>query len=100
MANQSIRQVAQNFQPKTVKNITELKSIDIDLLTTMEKGVDQEGIEYDYTCIEVNGEKYRVPDSVLGQLKQILQKKPSMKNYAVTKTGEGRLTRYQVIPLD
>jgi len=98
--NQSIRQKAMEYQPKTAKNITELKSVDVNLAIQEEGGTDDQGKEYSYNFIEVDGQKYRIPDSVLNNLKAILDKKPGLKTFAVTKTGEGRNTKYTVIPLD
>lgn len=67
----------------------------------LETGTNAETQEpYEYNFIEVNGEKYRVPDSVLNNLKAILEKKPNLKTFCVTKSGEGRLTKYTVIPLE
>jgi hypothetical protein len=96
----NLKESALAYQPKTAKNITELKSVDITLAMQVETGKDSEGEEYSYQYVEVAGEKYRVPDSVLKQLKEIGKIRPNLRNFVVTKTGEGRLTKYQVIPLD
>lgn len=100
MSNQTIKDMAKNYQPKTAKNITELKSIDVSLVMQTEEGIDSENTKYSFNFIEINGEKFRVPDSVLKDLKAILEKKPNLKTFAVTKTGEGRQTKYTTIPLD
>jgi hypothetical protein len=47
----------------------------------------------------VNGEKYRVPQSVLNNLKAVLEDNPMLKTFKVKKTGEGMDTRYILIPL-
>jgi len=96
----SIKQAAQIYQPKSAKNVTELKSVSVDLVMQLETGTTNEGEEFSYNFIEVSGEKYRIPDSVLANLKAILEKKPTLKTFAVSKTGEGRQTKYTVIPLD
>lgn len=98
--NQTIKESAMNYIPKSAKNITELQSVDVDLVLLKEKGIDIEGNPYEYNYIEQNGEKYRIPDSVQGALKEILKKKPTLKTFAVSKTGEGKLTKYTVIPLE
>jgi hypothetical protein len=99
---QTIKDSAKNFQPKTTKNISEISSIDVNLVLLEEEGVDPEtGKPYNYFYTEINGEKYRVPATVLKDLKAILEKKPNLKTFAVNKTGKGKLdTRYTVIPLD
>lgn len=100
MTARTIKDSAIEYQPKTAKNITELKSVDVTLVVQTETGEDMNGEEYSYNFVEVSGERYRVPDSVLKDLKAILKVKPSLSKFAVTKTGEGRQTKYTVIPLD
>lgn len=97
----SLRESAKNYVPQTTKNIADLKSVDVDLVLFEAKGIDPKtNEEYSFNYIEVNGEKYRVPDTVRRDLKAILDKKPSLKTFAVTKQGEGRNTKYTIIPLD
>ena len=50
--------------------------------------------------MSLDGEDYRVPGKVLGDLKAILEKKPTLKKFAVSKKGTGIQTSYTVIPLD
>ena len=96
----TIKQSAKEYISKQVKNIAELKSVDVDLVLLEGNGKDNEGKEFSYNFIEVNGEEYRVPDKVLKDLKAILEKKPSLKSFSVTKQGTGLNTTYTTIPLD
>lgn len=96
----TIKEMANQYQPKTAKNITELKTVDVALVIESEEGTDSNNEPYSYNFIEVESVKYRMPDSVLRDLKGILEKKPNLKTFCVSKQGEGRLTRYTVIPLD
>ena len=100
MSNKSLKEAAVEYQPKSAKNITELQSVDVALALQLETGKDAEGNEFSYNYVEVDGERYRVPDSVLSNLQAILKKKPTLKSFSVSKTGEGRMTKYTVIPLD
>lgn len=50
--------------------------------------------------IVVDGEDYRMPTSVLKNLKAILVEKPELKEFKVSKSGEGLKTAYTVITLD
>ena len=50
--------------------------------------------------INVDGEDYRVPISVIKALKTIAEEKPNLKFVKVKRTGEGMKTEYTVIPLD
>lgn len=96
----TIKTAAEAYVPKSAKNITELDTVDVDLLMRLETGKDASGDEYSFNYIEVNGEKYRVPDSVLKDLQAVLKKKATLTKFSVSKSGEGRQTRYTVIPLD
>lgn len=96
----TIRDTAITFQPKTTKNITELAKVPVALEIKMEVGTDQKGEDYSYYYCELNDDRYRIPASVLALLKSILVKKPTLQYFAVTKSGDGRNTRYAVIPLD
>ena len=55
--------------------------------------------EFTISYINVKGEKYRVPTSVLASLKVILEEKPDTTKFKVAKTGSGMSTTYQVIGL-
>lgn len=96
----SLKESAKNYQSKQTKNVAELKSVDIDLLVQEGKGKDGEGKEFLYRFIEVGGDEYRIPDQVLKDLKAILEKKPTLKTFSVSKQGTGFNTKYTVIPLD
>jgi len=96
----SIKEAAKGYIPKATKNVAELQSVSVDLALFEGKGFDRDGKEYLYQYIEVEGENYRVPDKVLADLKAILEKKPTLKSFSVTKKGTGLNTQYTVIPLD
>lgn len=100
MPSTTLRDAARTYVPKSAKNITELKSISTDLLIDTETGNEGTDEEYSYNFVVVEEIKYRVPDSVLKDLKAILEKKPTLKTFTVSKSGEGRQTKYTVIPLD
>ena len=70
--------------------------MEIDLKT--DHGKDDNGENYEFKFIEVNGEKYRIPGSVIGGIKGILEKMPNTMYVTVTRTGQGLNTRYQVMP--
>lgn len=92
-------------QPKATKNIADLSEVSTDL--------ELEDDEYEYLdkptgkpvvvkqkVICLNKEKYRVPVSVIQQLKIILEDNPNLKKFKVKRSGSTKDdTRYQVIPL-
>ena len=95
----TIKTAAAQYVPPTTKNITELKSVSVDLEIVEATYNDKDGKPFTVNEITVNGEKYRVPVTVIASLKAILKVKPDMKTFSVTKTGEGLNTQYTVIPL-
>ena len=101
-----LNEFAKDFEPASkTKNIADLKEVStdieliddeftvIDKLTKQEKTVKQK-------VIVVNGEQYRVPNSVIGQLKVVLEDNPNCKKFKVKKSGTTMDdTKYMVIPL-
>ena len=101
-----ISEYAKEYQPQqTTKNIADLDkvSVDVELLdddwetidkvTKLPKIVKQKIIVVD----EVN---YRVPVTVIQQLKVLIEDNPELKNFKVKKSGSTKDdTRYQVIPV-
>lgn len=97
----SFKSEAQDYEPQGYKNISELKSIDIDVAILEETKEDANGKEYTVKYIEINEGKYRVPVSVLAQLKDILEEKPDLKSFKVKRKGTTKEdTKYTVITLD
>lgn len=96
----SIKESARKYESKQTKNIADLKTVDLDLVIFEGKATDREGKDFTYNYIEVGGEEYRIPDQVLKDLKAILEKKPTLKNFSVIRQGTGINTKYTVIPLD
>jgi hypothetical protein len=86
---------AKNFESKAkVNNIADLQSVSTDL--DVKEALDA---EFPYKYVLVDGQKYRVPASILGSLKAILEENPKLSKFKVKKSGEGMETRYTVIPL-
>ena len=100
-----LNEFAQSYEPlTTTKNIADLPEVSVDMdleddsfkftdkITGKEKTVTQK-------VITVKDEKYRVPNSVLKQLKVLLEDNSDIKAVKVKKTGEGLKTTYTVIPV-
>ena len=85
---------AKAYEPKQINNISKLKSISTDVDVK-----EEEEAEFPYKYIEVDGERYKVPVSVIASLKSILDENPNLKTFKVKKDGEGMNTRYTLIPL-
>ena len=101
-----LNEFAKDFEPASkTKNIADLKEVSVELdliddefeltdkVTKQIKVVKQK-------VIVVNGERYRVPTSVISQLKIVLEDNPGCKKFKVKKSGSTiDDTRYMVIPL-
>jgi len=88
--------------PAKTKNIADLSEVSTELeLVDDSYEVDDNGKTkvIDQKIVEINGERYRVPNSVFQQLKVMLEDNPTLKRFKVKKTGVGMETRYTVIPL-
>jgi len=98
----TIKEAAEAFEAKaSVKNIADLSEVSTDFELREETGKNKEtGEEFKYNYIDVNGEKYRIPGKVLGDLKVILKENQNLQKFKVVKTGIGKSdTKYTVIPL-
>lgn len=98
MAN--IKQMSQEYTAPKTKNIADLDKVSVDLDVSVESFTDKEGKPFDVNVVDINGSKYRIPTSVLKDLKAILEVKPRLKTFKVAKQGTGLDTKYTVIPLD
>ena len=89
--------------PAKTKNIAELLIVSTDLELVddeFDAGKEGEVKIVKQKVIVVDGEQYRVPVSVIQQLKVILEDNPALKKFKVKKTGTTKDdTRYTVIPL-
>ena len=96
----TLKEYAKEYIPQQTKNICELKRVSVDVILNEEQHINKDtNEEFTIKFITINGEKYRVPGSVIGDLKGILKKQPNINFVSVTKTGTGMSTRYQVIPI-
>ena len=98
----NLRQCAEAYTPKETLNIADFDEVSIDV--KIEKRVCKAGTpeEFDMMVALVNNKEYRVPWTVLKQVKEMLvhPKTKTMKKFSVLKSGEGRTgTKYSVLPL-
>jgi hypothetical protein len=94
----TIGQSAKEYEPKQMKNIADLEVVEVNTEFHKETRDGQDG-KYEVSYIIRDNEEYRVPSSVLEQLKGLLEGNPNLKTFMVKKTGQGMGTKYQVIPL-
>lgn len=95
----SIKETAMAFVPKKTKNVADLDQVDVELILRDGTGTDVKGEPFAYKFIELNDEEYRVPESVIAQLKDVLEARPTMNKFKVKKAGSGMQTKYTVVGL-
>jgi hypothetical protein len=96
----SIKDFAKDFVPKQTMNIADLPEITVDTpILDDGKGQDKNGKEFTYKYIIKDEIEYRVPDSVISQLKDQMEANPNLVKFKVKKTGDGMLTKYTVLPI-
>lgn len=97
----NLKETAKAYEPKKTKNIADMEIVLIENLQVEDRsGTNEDGKEYSYKVAIYNNEEYRIPASVLGSIKTILEAKPSLKSVKVIKKGSGMNTEYTVIPLE
>ena len=94
----TLKETAQAYEPPQTLNIAELDKISVSIELFDGEGTDKDGEVFKYKFAKIDGKEYRVPGSVLGQIKVILQKMPHITFVTVVKQGTGMNTRYQVMP--
>ena len=92
----TVKEEAEVIEPKEYPTVVDLELIDISLDVTV-KNEEINGKEVQNKYIKVDEKEYRIPDSVLLQLKAQLKENPKIKNFKVTKEGTGLKTKYTVI---
>lgn len=95
----SIKEEAKAYEPQHTRNIAELAEVSTAQELEDRNGIDKQGNPFKYKVVVVDGEEYRVPGKVIGDIKAILEKKPELKTFSVSKKGQGLNTTYTVIPL-
>jgi len=97
----TIKEAAQAYEPPKTLNIADLEKFPVDSELKDGQGKDLSGVVFTYKYAVIDGKEYRIPGSVIGGIKGILQKVPDLKFVSVIRSGTGKdNTRYQVIPMD
>lgn len=92
----TFKESAKAYEPKQTLNIADLDRVDLSFPIEERTGTDSEGKDFDYKVMVANGLEYRVPNTVLEEVKKILELKSDVTAVNVTKTGSGLATRYSV----
>ncbi len=95
----TIKEEAKNYVSST-RTVDELEFVQNDMQLEDREGTDEKGVQYEYKVVVVDKIEYRVPNSVLKNLKLIMEKKPDLSKFKVLKSGTKLDTTYTVLPLD
>ena len=95
----TIKELAEAYEPKETKNIADLEKVSTTMDVEVKEFTKGDGEMFSVNIAVIDGEDYRVPTSVIIQLKAIMVKLPELAFFSVSKSGEGLKTTYQVIPL-
>lgn len=97
----SIRDAAKAYEAPKTLCISELEEVNTELDMHVETFERKDGSgTFDVNVTEIDGKKYRIPTSVLEQLKVQLEERPECLKFRVKKSGSGMQTKYTVIMLD
>lgn len=96
----NLREGSKAYEPPITKNIADLEVVSLDMVLGDREGKDNEGKVFKYKVVIVDGEEYRVPGKVLGDIKAIMEEKPDLKTIKVKKEGANLNTKYTVIQLE
>ncbi len=92
----TLKESAQDYVPKRTLNVTDLDRVDLSFDVEDRSGTNSEGKDFQYKVIVVNSQEYRVPATVLEEIKKIIKIKPEAKFVKVSSTGSGLNTSYSV----
>ena len=91
----TIKEKAQAYEPKQIKTVADLEIFDLSLEVKEDKDA-----EFPYKYVMKDGERYKVPLTVLKSIKAFTEEKPLLKFVKVKKSGEGKKTEYVTMPVD
>jgi len=95
----TLGEYAKTYESKTTKNIAELPEVSTDLYLEDDE-FEFEGKTIKQKVLNINNEIYRVPNSVIKQLRVHMEENPDLKKFKVNKKGTTKNdTEYTVIPL-
>lgn len=96
----NLRDTAKAYEPQKTLTVADLEVLSLDAPIQDRKGKDKEGKPFNYKVAIVGDEEYRVPASVLNDIKTIMETKPNLKTIKVVKKGNGMNTSYTVVAME
>ena len=96
----TLKEVSQLYEAPTTLNIADLDKIPLNLEMFDGEGKDKDGVAFFYKYAKIDGKDYRIAGTILGGIKALLEKRPTLEFITVIKIGTGLNTRYTVIPYE
>ena len=95
----TLKQKAMAYTTPETRNIAELPKVSVNIDIETKNGTTNDGESFSYDYALIDNVEYRIPKSVLKQLKAHVEVNPNIEFFAVKKTGTGMQTEYTVIPV-
>jgi hypothetical protein len=95
----TLKETATAYEPKRTLIVSDLPMISILEPTEERNDVDKNNKPYSYVVMVRDGVDYRVPSSVLEQIKNITEIDEKITEVQISKKGEGMDSKYTVIPV-
>jgi ATP:corrinoid adenosyltransferase len=96
----TIKEEALSYEPEVFRNISELKKVPVDAEVQDLEGTKKDGTTFKYKAIVLDEIEYRIPKTVLKDLRVVLEDNEKIKFFKVVRTGTDKEnTKYTVIPL-
>ena len=94
----NLKEAALAYEPKKTLNVCDLDVVPViaKILESEEKE-NSEGEKYRYKYLIADNKEYRIPEIVLEGMQEILKNYPKTQTFKVTRKGQGKATRYQVM---
>jgi|TARA_R100001530_G_scaffold64841_1_gene46489 hypothetical protein len=92
----TLKEASMAYETPQTLNIADLDKVPVSVQLHENTATNADGEDFTYKYAEFNGKQYRVPNSVLDELKTIINLKPDVEFVKVNKTGSGLGTRYKV----
>jgi hypothetical protein len=90
----TLKEFAGSYSGK--KDITDIKRIPVDLPINSGTFKNSEGKDMPFNYFEIEGYKYTIKAKVLAQMKYLLEQKPNIKAFKVSKAPNGDLVVFDV----
>ena len=90
----NLKETAEKYEAPKIKSVADLEFV------SLEWEVQEElDCEFPYKYVIFNGERHKINNSVIADIKQILIASPNIMKFKIVRKGEGMKTKYTVIPL-